>query len=83
MIPGADQIRAATRAASGIRTLPQTFVMVWLSVIALAGVLARPAIIQGLGARYWLMAISPLYVLLFSLLVGFVLLGRNNPRTFK
>lgn len=83
MIPGAEQIRAATRAASSIRTLPQTFVIVWLSVVALAGLLVRPAIIQALGARYWLMSITPLYVLLFSVLVGFIVLGRKNPRAFK
>lgn len=83
MIPAAEQIRAAARAASSIRTLPQTFVIVWLSVIVLTGLLVRPTIIHALGARYWLMTITPLYVLLFSVLVGFIVLGRKNPRAFR
>jgi hypothetical protein len=83
MIPASEHVRTFVRAVSVVKTLPQTFVLLWLSVIGLMCLLVRPAVIKTLGAQYWVMTIGPLYILLFLMWISFVILMRNPPRGFS
>jgi hypothetical protein len=83
MVPASEHVRTLVRAISVVKTLPQTFVLLWLSVIGVICMLVRPAVIQALGAQYWLMTIGPLYILLFLMWISFVVLIRNPPRGFS
>ena len=69
--------------ALAVKSVLHLFAIVWVSIIVLVGLFARPRVIEVVGPLYWMFIILPLFILLYMVWISFVILVRRDGRLFK
>jgi hypothetical protein len=69
-------------AALAVKNVLHLFAIVWVSVVVLLWRFVRPEVIAAVGPRGWALTVLPLFILLFTVWISFVVLVRRDARLF-
>lgn len=68
--------------ALAVKSLLHFMAIVWVSVIIVVGLFVRADIINAVGTRYWIAAVLPLIILLYTIWLSCVVMMLREARLF-